>query len=109
MVVVPSAIAVTKPPALTVATALLLLLHTPPAMVLLSCVVAPAHTIKLPVILALGAVYVAQVPETCPATQFEVVPVKAKPVNVPVLLFPLASTNVFTLLLLTLIEPWLNL
>ena len=45
---------VTKPDELTVATAVLLLLHAPPVLVVLNEVVVPGHTI-LPPVIAAGA------------------------------------------------------
>jgi hypothetical protein len=53
MVVVPVPIAVTKPVlGFTVATAVLLLLHTPPTVLEASVVVAPTFTVVVPVIAA---------------------------------------------------------
>jgi hypothetical protein len=50
MVAVPGILAVTTPVEPTVATAVLLLVHTPPPAVLPSEVVAPAHTCNVPLI-----------------------------------------------------------
>ena len=52
MVAVPPETPVTTPVLLTVATDVLLLLHTPPPLALLRCVVAPGHTVSEPVIAA---------------------------------------------------------
>jgi hypothetical protein len=45
-----TALPVTKPAVLMVATVVALLLHAPPEVRSVSCVVAPAHTARLPVI-----------------------------------------------------------
>ena len=49
IVVVPEATPVTTPEALTVAADVLLLLHTPPPVASLIVVVAPGHTVVVPV------------------------------------------------------------
>ena len=50
MFAVPAAIPDTNPVVVTVATAVLLLAHTPPAVVLANCVVLFTHTLLVPVI-----------------------------------------------------------
>ena len=50
MVVVPAATPFTEPEALTVAAAVLVLLHTPPVVPSLNDVVEPAHTVAAPLI-----------------------------------------------------------
>ncbi len=52
MVAVPAETPVTRPDALTVATAVLLLLHTPPEVAFEYCVVEPTQTVFVPVVAA---------------------------------------------------------
>src|ERR1039458_6917969 len=73
-------------------------------------VVAPLEIeVMFPVMEAIGFAKVVQVPDTSPVTQFEVEPVRAKPSSVPLLLSPLASVAVVTVLLLPFTKPWSNL
>ena len=106
MVVVPPVIGVTTPvDALIVATAVLLLVQTPPAMVFANVEDDPTQTVVLPVIAATVGVNVEQVPVTVPAAQLEVAPVKAKLIKVPLLPLPLASVTVDTPALLPFTKP----
>jgi hypothetical protein len=69
MVVVPAVIPVTTPVALTVPTAVLLLLQTPPPVASVSAVVRGAHTTAVPVIIPGGLITVTAVVEFAQAAR----------------------------------------
>ena len=95
--------------ALTLATVVFELVHTPPVIVFAKVVFALIHTEVVPVIAAVGATNTVALPVVFPATQFDEVPDDAKFLIAPVKLFPLTSVKVVIDVLFAFTKPWLNL
>ena len=111
MVVVPCETELTTPEeGLTVATAVLLLVHVPPVLVLAKVIVLPKQTVFEPVIGAVAATNAAQVPVFVEpdAIQLEVEPLRPNPFNAPSLVLPLISVSEVIPELFELTAPSLN-
>ena len=97
---VPADKLLTTPLELTVATAVLLLLHTPPVEVFVSVELVPKHTVVIPEIGVVAGTNVVQFPLALPRVQLEVLPDNAKLFRVPFKPFTVASVSVVMSLLL---------